>query len=186
MVYAIVEAHDGTVQFESTVGRGTTFEVAIPETALEAPVASAVTEPDWLHPARGKETILVVDDRDAPLLAAKVILEGCGYEVLLATRGRDAVKLWRPHPTVTLLLTDSVMPELGASDLLNELRSEGFAGPAILMTGYGDGDGATVTPAGFAATLEKPFGANPLAAVVRRVLDDAGRDTGNRPAVRAR
>jgi FixJ family two-component response regulator len=70
-----------------------------------------------------------------------------------------------------MLLTDSVMPDMKGSDLLTELRAEGFTGPAVLMTGYEEEPGGP--PPGFAATLEKPFGATPLAQVVRQVLDEA-------------
>jgi len=34
--YAIVEAHHGSVQVSSTVGKGSTFELRIPATAADA------------------------------------------------------------------------------------------------------------------------------------------------------
>ena len=59
------------------------------------------------------ETILVVEDepvlRD---LAHLLILQDCGYRVLEASSGVEALTVWQTHQgAVDLLLTDVVMPD---------------------------------------------------------------------------
>ncbi len=59
-VAGIVKGHDGLIQVESEVGRGTTFTLLLPnESDLASPSASAVIQSDAVMP---EVSILVVDD----------------------------------------------------------------------------------------------------------------------------
>ena len=169
MVYSIVQEHGGRIRFDSIEGEGTTFEMVLPRTREGTPAPIEHLQGDWVLSAPGNETVLIVDDRDPPLLAAKVILETAGYEVQIATRGSEALDLWCRFPAIQVLLTDSVMPGIRGHELLVALRAAGFAGPAILMTSYqeesaGDSEG-------FAAIVVKPFSAHTLSSAVRFALD---------------
>jgi len=176
MVHALVKEHGGTIRFDSKEGRGTTFEIELPETDRQAPASDArqPRESGALESARGRETVLVVDDRDAPLIGAKVILEAAGYKALAATRAREALEIWNRRRDIALVVTDLNMPEMNGSALLAELRKRGYGGPAILMSGYGDE--IRKAPGDFTARLDKPFTAARLATAVRSALDGAAQD----------
>jgi signal transduction histidine kinase len=172
MVYALVKEHGGEVQVHANDdGDGTTFEVELPETDRESPASDARDDSDWIVLARGTETVLVVDDRDAPLLAAKVTLEAAGYDVLVATRPAEALDIVTRRRDVALLLTDSVMPEMNGRQLVVELQKLGFTGPAIVMTA--DDEDATFASGPFTARVPKPFAADTLVRAVRGALDES-------------
>jgi signal transduction histidine kinase/CheY-like chemotaxis protein len=181
MVRALVKDHGGKVRFESNDGRGTTFEIELPETDRPGPASLAreeEVENRSLEFARGSETVLVVDDRDAPLIGAKVILEAAGYKALAATRAREALEIWNRRRDIALVLTDLNMPEMNGSALLAELRKRGYGGPAILMSGYVDE--LAKAPGDFTSRLDKPFTAGRLATAVRAALDGAAQDAASR------
>ncbi len=169
MVYASMKEQGGWATVSSLPGRGATVSLYLP--AREASAAELVVRrPDNLP--RGNERVLVVDDRDAPLMAAKAVLEACGYSVTLAWSGAEALeRASRAVPAFDLILTDAVMPGIGGRRLMAELKARKIPTPVILVTGY-EVDPHTESD-GFAAVLAKPYDAPELARVVRCVLNEA-------------
>jgi signal transduction histidine kinase/CheY-like chemotaxis protein len=169
MVYATVQEHGGTIDVYTQVGRGTTFSIRLPRIANEGRVDETLDTSLELAP--GWETILVVDDRDGPLLAAKMILEGLGYRVFIAWSARDALRLIEEDGPIDLVLTDAVMPHMRGREFLEELRQSGYAMPVLLMSGYQATDEGYAD--GFAGLLRKPFEPSALARAVRKALVDS-------------
>ncbi len=168
MVFGAVEAHGGFVTVDSEEGEGTTFSVFLREVAgsasgIRARPAGSVVVP-------GHARILVVDDRDAPLLAAKMTLESAGYDVTIAWSVGDAeAKVEEAEEPFDLILTDAVMPGRGGVDLLESVRARGREMPVVLMSGYREQrDGASER---FAAIIEKPFEPARLSWVIRAALE---------------
>jgi two-component system cell cycle sensor histidine kinase/response regulator CckA len=167
MVHVAVREHGGFVHLESAPGEGTLVELWIPAAAAAESVVPVELATRALP--LGHETVLVVDDRDGPLLASKAVLESCGYHVELAWSAEAALKVVLREP-IDLLVTDAVMPRMGGRELLEELRAQGYDFPAILMSGH---DEEAAESGDFAATLRKPVDAYALASKVRDVLDAA-------------
>ena len=92
-----LERHGGLVECFSTAGQGTRFLVSLPSSDETPPTAPAAAPLPADHRARagGGRTVLFADDERSLRLLAKVVLEGHGYEVLLAEDGRQAVELFR-------------------------------------------------------------------------------------------
>src|SRR5204863_2527807 len=96
-VYGIVKQHEGWIEVASECGKGTTFTVLFP--ARSEPVSAARVDVAPATSVRGgKETILVVEDEPVLRDMAHVILEGCGYAVIEAGSGVQALDVWRRHP----------------------------------------------------------------------------------------
>lgn len=128
--------------------------------------------------ATGGETILVVDDDETTRDLLRLVLERLGYHVFTANDGTEAIDLVVERETaVDLVLTDVVMPKLGAEKLCPMLLQLLPGLRIILMSGAGaDSDGAVAQAmaAGARDFLRKPVGMGELAASVRRVLDQKG------------
>jgi CheY-like chemotaxis protein len=55
--------------------------------------------------------ILIVEDEEPIVQALALILEDCGYQMLLASNGRQALELARTHQ-LALIITDLMMPQM--------------------------------------------------------------------------
>jgi signal transduction histidine kinase/CheY-like chemotaxis protein len=173
-VYGIVKQHGGWIDVASEIGCGTTFSVFFPATTDA--MTSEPEEPmaEVPKPRGGKETILVVEDEPVLRDMANIILSDCGYRVLEAGTGVEAVDVWNRHnQDIQLLLTDMVMPEgMSGMDLARKLLGNRPHLKIIFASGYSmdDLDPAFVRQ-GKAAFLQKPYTHMTLSKAVRECLD---------------
>src|SRR5208283_3562778 len=89
VVWGTVKDHEGHIDIESAVGKGTTFTLYFPA-KLEGTTAVQGMEPAAKDMARG-ESILIVDDvREQREITAKMLAE-LGYSVEAVSSGAEAV-----------------------------------------------------------------------------------------------
>jgi CheY-like chemotaxis protein len=175
-VYGIVKQSGGYVRVSSRPGRGTTFRIYLPEAPGEEDRAPAPAADAAQGPARGTETVLLVEDDPLVRRVTGRTLRGAGYVVLEATDGSEALRLAAEGPPPDLLVTDLVMPHMGGEALAARFRIEHPEVGVLLISGYTDhgldpralGDGV--------AFLQKPFPPAALARKVRELLDRDGPD----------
>ena len=172
LVHGIVKFWGGGITVASEPGRGTTFEVFFPVMRTEE-----LMEPEVVGDMpRGQESILVVDDEEDIVVAAKILLEQLGYRVTAFTDSREALEAFRAQPDgFDLVLADQTMPHLSGLELAGELLKMRPGLPIIIITGYSE----TLTlekarALGIRELLAKPLVSRQLAESVRRKLD-AGR-----------
>ncbi len=171
-VYGIIKQHQGWVEVESQVGRGTTFNVFLPHDSR----STAATEEASPEIARGgTETILVVEDELAVRELVCRILKECGYRVLEAATGTEALKVWGNFKDqIDLLLTDIVMPDgMSGRDLAAKVQAERPELKAIFTSGYS----ADIVGKDFIIQeglnfLQKPYIPRKLICAVRKCLDE--------------
>jgi signal transduction histidine kinase len=173
-VYGIVKQHSGWIDVESQAGAGTTFRIFLPatsKTVSESTEGTTIT----VKPVRGgHETILVVEDEPVLRDLAQLILQDCGYRVLDASSGVDALTVWQRHQgAVDLLLTDMIMPDgLSGKDLADSLLSAKPNLKIIFTSGYNVEDiRAEMNGKNSSRFLQKPYSRSTLAQAVRECLD---------------
>jgi PAS domain S-box-containing protein len=184
-VMGIVGGHQGLIRIRTAPGEGTTFRVLFPAVggSVREPEKPSATRSEW----RGSGTVLVVEDEEGVREVADRILQDFGFETLLAVDGREALEQFeRARPRVTAVLLDLSMPRMGGQEVFRRLRQTCPDLPVIIMSGYTEESVAaqfSESGADLTAFLQKPFLAEDLVAVLRRVMKSAP-DAGD-PAGRA-
>jgi PAS domain S-box-containing protein len=168
-VYGIVRQSGGHIVIKSQAGQGATFEVYFPRNESGAAARSSAAPPP--STCRATETVMIVEDDEGVRVVASRILREQGYTVLEARRASEARRIWEKHgPSIDLLLTDVVMPDINGPRLAEELARSRPGLRVLYMSGY-PGAGGLVSPQGEALTcIEKPFTPSSLAAKVREIL----------------
>jgi len=135
--YGIIRRHEGRVEVESEVGRGTTFRMWFPAVA-EAGEAGGALLPAAL-PARadGSLRILVVDDEDYVRELLADILEREGCEVVLAGEGHEALSLFDAQG-FDAVFTDVGLPGMSGWELARAVRERDRRLALAVITGWGD------------------------------------------------
>jgi signal transduction histidine kinase/ActR/RegA family two-component response regulator len=168
IVYGIVKQNGGGVRVSSEPGEGTTVKVFLPRVEGEE-----VSAPDERASLRGSETVLLVEDEDGVRELLWKILTDHGHTVLEARHGKDAlaVAVGYANP-IQLLITDVVMPEMGAGELVDQLVATRPELKVLYISGYTNDEIVRRGVEGAdAAFIQKPFSSEDLMRKVREVLD---------------
>jgi PAS domain S-box-containing protein len=168
IVYGVVKQSDGCVYAESELGTGSTFNVFLPRVLGEAQMEPV----DPAFDCRGDAKILLVEDEVGVRTLIMQHLSGCGYTMLEANDGAEALSICRQNTgQIDLLLTDVVLPGIRGTKVAEGFRETNPNGRVIYMTGYTD----SVTLAESArkesaSILQKPFTLTDLGRCIRQAL----------------
>ena len=188
-VYGVVKQSDGWIWVDSKPGRGTTFQIYLPQELVanevsieevaqnESQVPKESMSPTALERSpTGTETVLVVEDQDGIRDIVKESLRRNGYKVLIANDGEEALQMAAAYPDpIHLLITDLVMPNIGGRELAQRLTPQRPSMKVLFMSGYSEQSALEIEATSQSATvLQKPFSLDALARNVRRVLDEPG------------
>ena len=112
----------------------------------------------------------MVEDEDVVRGLVQQVLQGVGFEVLVARDGGEAFALAAKHQ-VDVLLSDLMMPNVGGQEVAERLRASHPELKVVFMSGYAEGglfsDGALAPGTAF---LEKPFTFSELTESVQGLL----------------
>ncbi|MFZ4857004.1 MAG: hybrid sensor histidine kinase/response regulator [Desulfuromonadaceae bacterium] len=192
-VLGIMKTHCGALYVESTPGTGTTFRALFPALASQRAVpvqnvtatipARATAENTSLTGvAQGTTEVavlsgmaLVVDDEKSVLKVCSKMVSFCGFTVITACDGPDAVAKFREHADeIEFVLMDLTMPHMDGITAMNELYRIRPGTRVILASGFNEnelsGQVTGLPPSGF---IRKPYNMAALETEIRRVMQKA-------------
>lgn len=171
-VYSIIRKHEGHVEVESELGRGTTFRIWLPAAAeIQAP-----PEAEVVVTSAKTGRILFMDDEEAIRDMTCALLARLGFTVTAVSDGEAVVKAYvaakqvcRPFDVVMLDLT--VPGGMGGREAMQELLKFDPQVKGIVSSGYSsDPVMADYQEFGFRARVAKPYRVQDLAKALRSVM----------------
>jgi nitrogen-specific signal transduction histidine kinase/CheY-like chemotaxis protein len=169
-VYGIVKQSNGSIWVDTREGAGSTFTIVLPRVDEAVSIAAPSSR---LEVRGGRETILLVEDKNEVRDVVASMLRRKGYGVLAARSSEEAVTIAGEHEgPIDLLLTDVVMPGVNGVQLATEIVTSRPGMRVLYISGYADEE---IISHGVVdlnrALLPKPFDGEELAGRVRDLLD---------------
>ncbi len=171
VVYGVVQSHNGTIAFTSEPKKGTSFSLSFP---LFKDIPSEV----YLQPTKkivgGAESVLIVDDEEFVRITLETMLKDLGYNVTVASSGKEAISYLLKRRKFDLVVLDLNMPEMSGKKVFHKIKSLKLRSKVIVSSGYSDDilgkDDFSKQVDGF---LQKPYKIEELSRKLREVLDAA-------------
>lgn len=135
IVHGIVRRHEGTIEIESELEKGTTFIVRLPVSTqirgkVDTKAAPAVKLERPLH-------ILLIEDEVLVRETISDYLARSGYTLEIAANGHKGLEKFCAG-SFDLVITDRAMPEMSGDELALAIKRISPNTPIIMLTGFGD------------------------------------------------
>jgi PAS domain S-box-containing protein len=170
-VYGIVKQNSGQINVYSDPGKGTCFKLYFPRHKGNTGMKDVGGE----EKIQGgcDETILLVEDEDAIMKMAAIMLEKLDYQVLVADSAEKGLTLAAGCPGgIDLLITDVVLPGMNGRDLAKKVVGLYPDIKILFMSGY---TADVIADRGVIDDsvnfIQKPFSLQDLAVKTRSALD---------------
>jgi len=176
MVYGIMQNHHGAVHVESEVGKGTTFELYLPQLLESSTEPDVVTTTHTYQKPMNNKRVLIVDDEDMLRELLVEQLTEVGYAVYEASNGLEAIevlkRLCAEQTRIDAVVLDMNMPKMDGAKAFAEIRTLFPKMPILIATGYAEDDVVRqLQQIGTSAVLVKPYDADLLLEKLNALLN---------------
>lgn len=173
MAYNFTKQSGGGLKINSTLGKGTTVSLMLPETGSTNEVE--VMEESVKGLPGGSETILIVEDELRVRKLVKRRMQELGYQIVEAENATAAKEFLAAETPVNLLFSDIIMPGgISGIELAHWTMSNRPAVKILLTTAANhqvNGEEQRILKGNF-PVLRKPYSDKTLAQTIRVLLDE--------------
>jgi PAS domain S-box-containing protein len=167
-VYGTVKNHNGFIELESELEKGTTFKIFLP--IIKKAEVESVPEMPITNKNFGR--ILVVDDEEDIRMIMSQFLNHLGYSAVTCKNGIDAVAYYTEHfAEIDALIIDNVMPNMGGLECIKKVKQINKGAKILISSGYNLlFDTQQIITLGISGFIQKPLKFNELAHTLSEVL----------------
>jgi PAS domain S-box-containing protein len=158
-VMGIIKLHRGTIQVDTTPGKGTVFTVFLPRQKTTEPEPMGTSEPENNRPIGRGFRLLVVDDEPMVRELLIMLLENFDFHVDGVGSGKEAVELIGRNPEgYSGVILDMTLPGMSGPEILRQMREIRPDIPVIVSSGFPESDvKSEFVGLPIAGILQKPF-----------------------------
>ena len=133
-MYGTVQRHEGTIEIESALGKGTTFIIRLP--VLRGEHNHNGSDQIDGTPQQSCLRVLIVDDEPMVRDVVAAMLTNEGHSIETAEHGIEALEKFQEQP-FDLVITDRAMPFMNGDQLAAAIKKTSPRTPIIMLTGFG-------------------------------------------------
>jgi len=121
-------------------------------------------------------TILIIDDNIDIFDAIGTILERSGYSVITASRGKEAIDIFKQtHEKIDLVILDAMMPDTSGHILYPIMKKIAPEIKVLLSTGYDRNEYVQkIMELGCNGFIQKPYSFKSLKNEIEKILSSSG------------
>jgi CheY-like chemotaxis protein len=171
-VYGIIRQHKGYITVDSQLGKGTTFNIYMPQKDLVEKITDNLIEEEKAKTTATRETILLAEDNSTTRKIISLMLKKMRYSVLQAEDGKKALDIAMTYQgKIDLVITDVIMPEMDGVMFIDKLKLVYPDIGVIFMSGYAPDVILRIKLIeGNVNFIQKPFTTKDLQKIVQAVL----------------
>ncbi|OLS17051.1 MAG: Blue-light-activated protein [Candidatus Heimdallarchaeota archaeon LC_2] len=171
VVQGIIKGHGGAIKVYSEMDKGTSFKFLFPRS--EKNQVDKIEDSTEIADSEIIGSVLFCDDDPTITKTAENMLRYLGYEVIIASNGKEGIELLEENiDKIKLIILDLTMPIMSGKETFSKMRKISQNIPIILSSGYNEVEiverfvGRNLT--GF---LQKPYSIDKLRQTINKAFN---------------
>ena len=170
IVWGTVKDHNGYINVESEVGRGTTFSIYFPASRSE--ITRDVLPSSMSEYTGNGETVLIVDDVKEQRDLAALMLKKLNYNVTCSSSGEEAIAYLKKNRADMVVLDMIMDPGMDGLDTYRSIIEIHPGQKAIIVSGFSESERVSETQKlGAGVYVKKPYVMEKLGLAVKEELN---------------
>ena len=167
-VYGTIKSHNGIIELESELKKGTTFKIFLP--LIQKTELNPV--PEKPLPIKASGRVLIVDDEEDIRIVFSQFLDLLGYSAITFRDGKEAVAYYSEHHSeIDALIIDNIMPNMDGLECVKRIQRINKKAKILISSGYNlFSDTQKIITSGISGFIQKPIQVNDLARIMSEVL----------------
>jgi DNA-binding NtrC family response regulator len=165
----VVSLHNGFVDFESELGKGTVFYIYLPVFLSEEREVKINRGEEVMEKIGQGYKVLIVEDEESLRIIMRDYLQMLGFETLEAEDGESALEKLKENNDIKIAFIDYGLPKMMGDELIEKIYEISKEVKFVLVTGFVDVEVKDKLPSG-TKFLRKPYNLSQIEEIVKEAL----------------